>query len=159
MKIIYLHHAEREKSGNRNDKTLANLEDITKDGIKSCELLAKKLKDIKVTAIVTSPYIRCVHTAQIINKYHNVPIIEDERFNETDYYNNETFESMLKRDMEAIDDIVKKYDDDSNIICVSSGNNISAFICYFYNITPGKNTPWAQAISLSPVSFYIKKQN
>ncbi|MBO4433485.1 MAG: histidine phosphatase family protein, partial [Clostridia bacterium] len=53
-------------------------------------------KDVKITAIVTSPYIRCMHTAQIINKYHNVPIIEDERFNETDYYNKETFEKYTK---------------------------------------------------------------
>lgn len=36
----------------------------------------------KIKAIIISTYKRCKHTAEIINKYLNVPIIEDSRFNE-----------------------------------------------------------------------------
>ncbi len=157
MKIIYVHHGEREKSGNREDPLVGNSEDLTPNGIKDAELVAKRFEDKKITAIVTSPYIRCKHTAEIINKYHNVPIIEDERFNELDYYNKERFKPFLKRNIEAIKDIVKKYTDDDVIICVTSGVNLSAFICYFYKIRPTHRTPWAQAIQTSPVAFTIGK--
>ena len=155
MRIIYLHHAEREKTENRHDKELGNLEDITQRGVKQTELLAERLSDLNLTAIITSPYVRCKHTAEIINKYHNLEIVEDDRFNEIDYYNNETFEDMLKRNIEAIDDITKKYDDKSIILCVTSGVNLSAFICYFYNLPPSEDTPWAQAMDLTPVNFSI----
>ena len=37
----------------------------------------------------------------------------------------EEWETLLKRNMEAIDDIVKKYNDDDTIICVTSGVNFS----------------------------------
>ena len=64
---------------------------------------------------------------------------------------------MLKRNIEAIDDIVNKYPNDSVIICVTSGVNISAFICYTYKITPSNDVPWSQAADLSLVIFNIKK--
>ena len=59
--------------------------------------------------------------------------------------------------MNAIDGIVNKYSDDSVIICVTSGVNISAFICYAYNIIPSNDVPWSQAADLAPVIFNIKK--
>lgn len=157
MKIIYVHHAEREKLGNRDNPEIGNAEDLTSDGVTDVELVSKRFADIKITGIVTSPYVRCKHTAEIINKYHNVPIIEDKRFNEIDYYNNELFVPFLKRNIEAIDDIVKKYNDDDVIVCVTSGVNLTAFICYFYNLEPNENTPWSQAIQSSPVAFTIGK--
>ena len=47
----------------------------------SAEFLDEKLKNEKVTAIITSPYLRCKHTAEIMNKYHDLKIVEDDRFN------------------------------------------------------------------------------
>ena len=84
MKIIYMHHAERDIGKNHTNPDLRQLEDITDIGIKEAELLAERFKNKNITAIVTSPYIRCKHTAEIINKYHNAPIIDDDRFNEKD---------------------------------------------------------------------------
>lgn len=151
MKIIYMHHAQREIGPNHNDPILRQEEDITKLGMEEAEVLAKQFKDKKITAIVASPYLRCVHTAEIINKYHNVKIEFDDRFNESQQ--NEPWEDLLKRNMEAIDDIVKKYDEDDTVICVTSGVNLSAFICYFYNIKPSKEVPFSQGATISPINF------
>lgn len=155
MKLIYLHHAERDMSSKAEWGSFERtFDDITEEGIKRTEFLAEKLKNEKITAIITSPYLRCKHTAEIINKYHNLDIIEDERFNEIQ--KDEEWKSLLKRNIEAIEDIVNKYSDDSVIICVTSGVNISAFICYTYDIVPSNDLPWSQAADLSPVIFNIK---
>ena len=151
MKIIYMHHAERNISKDHLNPESRQLEDITDIGIKEAELLAERLKNQKITAIVTSPYLRCVHTAEIINKYQNAPIIEDERFNEMEH--NEEWKHLLSRNMEAIDDIVNSYKDDDTIICITSGVNFSAFVCYFYNIEPTNDVPWSQAGDISPIIF------
>ena len=156
MKLVYIHHAERDMSSIAEWGTLERtFDDITESGKKRTEFLAEKIKNEKITAIITSPYLRCKHTAEIMNKYHNLNIIEDDRFNEIQ--KGEEWENLLKRNMEAIDDIANKYSDDSIIICVTSGVNISAFICYTYKITPSNDVPWSQAADLSPVIFNIKK--
>ena len=151
MKIIYMHHAERNIGNNHNNPELRQLEDITSIGIQEAELLSKRMEKQNIKAIVTSPYLRCVHTAEIINKYHNVPIVVDERFNEM--YSGEEWQNLLKRNMEAIDSIVNTYNDDDTIICITSGVNFSAFVCYFYNIEPNNNVPWSQAADISPIIF------
>lgn len=151
MRIIYMHHAERDIGPNHSDPVLRQEEDITKLGIKDAEVIAKRMSKVNITAIVTSPYIRCKHTAEIINKYHNVPIIEDERFNESEHHEEKVH--LLKRNMEAIDDIYNKYNDDDIILCVTSGINLTAFVCYFYGIEPTNETPLSQAADISPINF------
>lgn len=154
MKIIYLHHAERDRI---NKGELRQLDDITLNGVKDAELVSEMFKKVNVSAIYTSPYLRCVHTAQIINQHINVPIYNDERFIEKEY--NETWIEFLNRNMNAIDDIVKKYNEDDTIICVTSGVNLSAFICYFYNITPSSDAILAQGVNCSPINFYINSKH
>lgn len=153
MKVIYVHHAERKIGKDHNDKILRQLEDITENGIKDAELVSEIFKNINIKAIYTSPYLRCMHTAKIINRYNNAPIIEDDRFNEMKM--EETWIEFLNRNMFAIDDIVKKYDDNDIIVCVTSGVNFSAFVCYFYDIKPSSKTSWSQGINCSPINFYI----
>lgn len=156
MKIVYMHHAERDKSSAAEWGSFERtFDDITEIGKKQAELLAQRLKNEKISAIVSSPYLRCMHTAEIINKYHNLEIKEDCRFNEIQ--KDEEWISLLKRNMEAIDEIVKSHSDDEIILCVTSGVNISAFICYTYNIVPSNDVPWSQACDISPVIFDIKK--
>ena len=157
MKIIYLHHAERDVGPRHPHPILRQEEDITKRGIEIAETLSKRLENVNITAIVTSPYIRCMHTAEIINKYHNLPIIEDERFNEMQF--DEEWGHLLKRNMDAIDDIYKKYNDEDTILCVTSGVNLTAFICYFYDIDPTNDVPRAQAADISPVNFFKSKKS
>lgn len=156
MKIIYMHHAERDKSSLAEWGSLERtFDDITENGKKQAELLAERLKNEKISIVISSPYLRCMHTSEIINKYHNLKILKDDRFNEIQ--KGEDYLSFLKRNMEAIDEIVKSYSDDDVILCVTSGINISAFICYTYNINPSNDLPYSQAIDLSPVIFNVKK--
>ena len=156
MKIIYMHHAERDKSSLAEWGSLERtFDDITENGKKQAELLAERLKNEKISAVISSPYLRCMHTSEIINKYHNLKILKDDRFNEIQ--KGEDYLSFLKRNMEGIDEIVKSYSDDDVILCVTSGINISAFICYTYNINPSNDLPYSQAIDLSPVIFNVKK--
>lgn len=151
-----MHHAERDLGKRDRDYQLRQLDDITERGIKEAEILAERLKSQKVTAIVTSSYLRCKHTAEIINQYCSAPIVEDERLNEM--APEEEWKDLLIRNMSAIDDIVNSYDDDSTIICVTSGVNFTAFICYFYGIEPSNHVPWSQAAAISPVIFTIGKK-
>ena len=145
-----MHHAERNVTS-ENDHVLKQLEDITERGKKEAELVADRLKEQKITAIISSPYIRCMHTGDIINKYHNVDIIEDDRFNER--YKGEPWVDFMKRNMEALDDIYHKYPDDSIIICITSGVNLTAFVSYFFDIEPTEDMTWCQANGISPVNF------
>ena len=80
MKIIYVHHAERDFS-NLNDINLRQLDDITLDGVKDADLLSSKIAKLNVTKIITSSYLRCKHTAEILNKNLSVDIIYEDRFN------------------------------------------------------------------------------
>lgn len=148
MQILYVHHAERDRFNKTVDR---QLQDITENGIKEAQLLAEKLKQVNITAIYTSPYLRCVHTAEIINKYNNAPIYEEDRFNEMK--NSETWKEFQIRHIEALDDIINKHNEEDFIICVSSGVNLSAFIYYFTKQEPSNDNPWIQALTTSPVLF------
>ena len=98
MKIVYIHHAERDKSSDAEWGSFERtFDDITELGEKQTELLAQRLKNEKISAIVSSPYLRCIHTAEIINKYHNIQIKQDCRFNEIQKI--EEWESLLKNRM------------------------------------------------------------
>ena len=150
MKLLYVHHADRDRSNKSVDR---QLQDITENGIKEANLLAEKLKElnINITAIYTSPYLRCKHTAEIVNKYHNAPIYEEPLFNEMK--SSETWKEFSLRNMQGIDDIIKKHNQNDFIICISSGVNLSAFIYYFNKIEPTNNSQKIQALTTSPVLF------
>lgn len=151
MKIIYCHHAQREvnpkKARSQND-------DITETGIQDAELVAEQLSDIKLTAIYTSNFYRCKKTAQIINRAFGVPIIEEPRFNEVGSVEGEEWADAMKRNIDAIEDIQSKYNDDAIILCVASGINLSAFVCWNLDLKPNKNFPFIGAYNCSPVIFY-----
>ena len=150
MKILYVHHADRDRSNKNIER---NLQDITENGIKEANLLAEKLKElnINISAIYTSPYLRCKHTAEIINKYHKTNIYEEPLFNEMN--SSETWKEFSLRNMQGIDNIVKNHNSYDFVICVSSGVNLSAFIYYFNNINPTNDSPKIQALTTSPVLF------
>ena len=148
MQILYVHHAERDR---KNKSVERQFQDITENGIKEADLLAEKLKQINIKAIYTSPYLRCMHTAEIISKYNNAPIYEETRFNEMK--NGETWKEFQIRHMNALDEIIKKHNEDDFIVCVSSGVNLSAFIYYFTKQEPSNDNPWIQALTISPVLF------
>ena len=156
MKIVYIHHGQRLK-GNPSTQE----DDLTALGYQDCELVADLLNDSKIKnnikAIYTSPYFRCRKSADIINKYLNTDIIEDERLNEYTGKENETWLQAQKRLLDCIDNIIEKYNENDVVICVTSGVNIAAFICKAFNITPTDSTPFLAVPSCSPIMFDYKK--
>ena len=169
MKIIYVHHALREKGNPPTQE-----DGIQPLGIKDAENTAELLKIMSeqskstFKAIYTSPYYRCVKTAEIINKHINLPIYEDPRLNEfkkvfevieggLSVSKTETWIECQNRIREAIKDIVFKYDDNDTVICVTSGVNITAFIGLAYKIPASENLPFPWVPSCSPIGFEIDK--
>lgn len=162
MKIFYVHHALRDIA---NPPTQ---EDGLKElGIKDANIVAEIFEDgkkhINVKAIYTSSFYRCKETAKIINKYLDVPIIEDERLNECGsvYYEErkENWKECQERILESIKDIVFKYDEKDTVICVTSGVNLTAFICAAYKIKPSSTLTYPMVPSCSPIGFEISKDN
>ena len=148
MKMIYIHHAERDRY---NGNAPRQEQDITEDGIMEAKIIAKKMEYLNPVAIYSSPYKRCIHTAEILRGDLNIPIIEDRRFNE--YEVSETYTEFLNRNMRAIDDIVNKYDEDDVVLCVTSGVNLSAFVHYFIGNKVNEDSVMCQALSVSPILF------
>ena len=144
MKIVYVHHAER----NHGDKSVPRDEqDITEDGIKEAELLAKKVPLINVTKIYSSEHKRCIHTSNILNKNLNLDVKIDSRFNEKT--KEESWEEFINRNKEVIDDIISSSNSDDCILCITSGVNLSAFVAYF----TGNDKVRVQGLTMSPVLF------
>ena len=159
MKVIYMHHAERDsKKENIGHPELRMMEDITAFGVKEANIIAEKLKNRKdIKAIYTSPYLRCRHTADIINTNLSIPIIEDERINEIK--KGEEWKDFLIRNIELLKELDNKYKKEDTIICVTSGVNLTAFICYFYGIKPTNELVGCQGFSMSPVNFVSNGSN
>lgn len=57
---------------------------LSKAGIALVEDMAQQNKNIKIDAIICSPLMRTVQTANIMNRYHNVKIFKDELLTEID---------------------------------------------------------------------------
>lgn len=168
MKIFYVHHALR----NIGNPPTQN-DDIKPLGIKDAKIVSKlfteaKSKYLNIRAIYTSNYLRCLKTAEIINKKLNVPIIAEPRFNEfvgvhsavkgKENKNGETWVECQNRIIAALKDIVNTYNDNDAVICVTSGVNITAFISVAYGIKPSNNLPFPLVPSCSPIGFDIKKE-
>lgn len=169
MKIIYVHHALRQKGNPPSQK-----DGILPLGVKDAEVTAEILKSMldksksKFKAIYTSPYYRCKKTTEIINKHINLPIFDEPRLNEFSNVfeavagqkgssKKETWSECQSRIRDAIKDIVDKYDDNDTVICVTSGVNITAFIGLAYKIPIGENMPFPWVPSCSPICFDIDK--
>lgn len=59
--------------------------DLSEEGIKQAEKIAKRLKDEKIDYIYSSDLKRTIDTATIINKHHNLMIIVDNNLKEIGY--------------------------------------------------------------------------
>ena len=170
MKIFYVHHALREKSNIPNQK-----DDIVKTYEKDAKLVSKLFllatkNGFNIKAVYTSPYLRCKKTAELVNQYIKVPVIEDERLNEfaserqakkygLPLSETESWTNCQARIMSCLKDIVEKYDDTDAVICVTSGVNIAAFINLAYQIKPSEQVPFLLVPSCSPIGFEIKKES
>ena len=74
MKLYFARHGQTDGNASNGKATVIYDEPLNEKGIEQAEDLAKELKDIKFDAIISSPLKRAYQTAEIINKYHNLPI-------------------------------------------------------------------------------------
>lgn len=84
MKIYATRHAET----NYNVQNLVNYEPsvdvhLTKKGIQQAERLAEELRDLHFDALYVSRLPRTQQTAEIINRYHNLPLTVNDLLDDT----------------------------------------------------------------------------
>ena len=82
--IYYVRHGQTDQN---KAKILTGRTDVPINdlGIEQAKQTAEKLKAIKFDVVFCSPLLRARQTADIINKFHNLPIEEDSRIIERDY--------------------------------------------------------------------------
>jgi len=83
MRVYVMRHAKTDENLkwiiNDNPKRIVHL---NSKGTKQSEEVAEKLRPKYFKAIFTSEFARAKETAEIVNKYHNAPVIIDPRLNE-----------------------------------------------------------------------------
>lgn len=159
MKIIYVHHANREMGNPPSEN-----DDISKLGEQDAKIVSKliekaveigKAKGQEIKCIYTSPYLRCKKTAQIINEKINLPIIEDDRLNEI--AKDELWTNLQKRMRDCIKDVVLKYKDTDTVICVTSGINVGIFFSIANKMPISENLSIIGVPNCCPLIFNIDK--
>lgn len=151
MKLIATRHAET----NYNVKDLVNYDPtvdvyLTEKGIEQAEELTEQLKDFKFDEIYISRLRRTEQTANIINKYHNLPLVVNESLDDvrngfegrpyseakgwrdaqpdpvTARYQNkyESVADMTNRVRKFLDYLKQHHDDDETILIVTSSHVI-----------------------------------
>ena len=78
---------------------------LSENGKKQVEEQAEKLKDINFDMIFVSPLMRTIQTANIVNKYHKMNLIKDERIIEI---NQGLFTGRKKNSLTDEEIIIKK---------------------------------------------------
>ena len=82
-KIYFVRHGQTDYNLNHIAQGRLDIP-LNATGVEQAEVMAENLKDTKIDVIYVSPLVRAKKTAEIINKFHNVKLIEDERINEFD---------------------------------------------------------------------------
>lgn len=165
MLIYFVRHGE-----DKDDK-------LTRFGRKQVKMLTKSMKEFKFDNIYSSPYIRCIQTANILKKLVNKEVVIDERIkerfkikdpktqNEKEWYDNylnkkyintefETCADFLNRNSNFIDDIIKNNPTQSSVIVVGHSACLYAFLEYFYK-NPNNAVVWNSMSNASCIRFEV----
>lgn len=135
-------------------------EDLNETGIKQAEDLKKKIENLNFDIIISSPLIRAIHTANIIN-INGKQIITDDRLIERDpgdlsgkpisftnreeywdfnskiqYGTSENMRDFFNRVFDFLDDLKTK--DYESVLIVAHSGVSKAFSAYFQGINDGK---------------------
>lgn len=88
---------------------------LSKMGIEDVKSTAIKIKDIKLDYIFTSPLLRAVQTANLVNKHHKVKVIKDERLTDIDqgWFTGKYFDSLTEEEKEGKRNKEAKYNMES----------------------------------------------
>ena len=159
MKLLLVRHG---KTNWNTEKRAAGLTDVelNEEGIEQANIIRDKLKDTHIDVIISSPLVRAVKTAEIINEYHNLNIVTDdgaiernlgiyegqpneqEIFNEIRYYtknvpveNGEDCKTYTKKVFDFLDKTINKYKNKvDTILIVSHGFFLRSANWYFNGV-------------------------
>jgi broad specificity phosphatase PhoE len=156
MKLYFARHG----STDANQDSIINEtngeidEHLNQKGISQANDLAEQLKKIQFDIIISSPLKRAYETAEIVNKYHGLPIKVDESFRErgigeytslevwNDLFDfnksfnlerSEDLKEFFKRIYNAIDSLKREYSE-KTILVVSHGGVHLALYAYANNL-------------------------
>ncbi len=167
IKIIFVRHGQTDQniSMRSGEKIKEENRSLNNVGIKQAEEARDKLKDYSFDAIISSPLKRAIETTDIINQYHDLPIIIEEDLHEIkagpidkkDWSNMfnmdlikendnkfENVEIFFQRIYDRIDKIIDKYDQ-KTVLIVSHNGVHQAFHAYFNKI------PWKGDMNISRI--------
>lgn len=149
---------------------------LNSTGLDQADKTGKHLKDTEWDVIVASPLIRAKKTAEIINEYLKLPIIEMEEFKERDfgdaegmsleertkkypsknYPNQETIEEFTERLMSGLKRVQNKFPD-KKVLIVAHGGAIYTILTTISNGEVNlDNTPLVNAC-ISNIQFAEEK--
>ncbi len=156
MKIFVMRHGQTvwNKKGITQGRSKNRL---SKEGLLQAEESARILKYEKIDLIISSPIMRTVQTANIMNKYHNIKIIKDDKITEIDQgiftgrkyaslteeekqikaktsksAGMESFENVAKRVQDFVEEIKQKYNE-KTLLIVTHNITASAIEAYIKN--------------------------
>lgn len=145
-KIFFVRHAQP-----AHDYADDRSRPLTSEGLSDSEMVLGSLKDKKIDAFFCSPYKRSIDTIKSTAKYFNLEIKTDERLRERkigrgnndadiirrrwesfDFHEEggESMESLQKRNIEALNDILKN-NDGKNIVIGTHGSALSSILNYY----------------------------
>ena len=124
---------------------------LSKQGKEMCEKSAIELRNVKLDYIISSPLFRAVQSANIVNKYHNLKILKDNRIididqgyftgkyyeklsqeeniakkNKDKIYNMENYEELFLRTIDFIEYLKQNFSNDTILVVTHSG--VASFI-------------------------------
>ncbi len=152
MKLYFVRHGHMDATPDTSvDPQTGQIDEpLDAKGIQQAETVAKELKDISFDAIISSPLKRAYQTAEIINKYHKLPIEIDKFWRERDTggyvtaevwsdlfnfdkdflpENTEGLRDFFQRVYSALDALKERYTD-KTILIVSHGGAHQALYAY-----------------------------
>ena len=79
MKLYFARHGHTDANANSAISQIYGEidESLNEEGVQQANGLAEQLKNVQFEAIISSPFKRAYQTAEIVNKYHNLPIKVD----------------------------------------------------------------------------------
>ena len=110
MKLIITRHGQT--VWNKHKRTQGRVHNrLSKEGIISVQNIAEKLKNVKIDYIFSSPLLRAVQTANLINKNHNKKIIKDQRLTDIDQgsFTGRYFDTLTSEELIIKNNRDKKY--------------------------------------------------
>jgi len=148
MKIVYLHHAHRDRSGGT-----AQSNPLSKHGEREAKIVGDVVKNIPVKTIYMGEYLRYAQTAEHVNRHTDAPIKIDARLNEFDGDK----DAFRARTHAFLRDIIDAHENDDVVFCITSGVNLNEFLTFFMNCKPKDGFQYVQAAGVCPIIFEYRK--